>query len=245
VNWTLNRLAGFDTETSGINVETDRIVTACLVQCGGGQPTVSRTWVSDADGIDIPDAAARIHGYDTARVRKEGTPAAQVIGEMVAALAEVQQAGIPIVAMNASFDLTLADREARRHGVNQLTDLMGETGLTVIDPMVIDRQMSHRSGRRTLTDLCAHYEVRLDGAHTADADAIAACRVAWRLGQRYPQVGGRTVAELHAEQVEWAAAQARSRAAYFARTPGKEHLAVGVREAWPLVPFAAAEGATV
>jgi DNA polymerase-3 subunit epsilon len=240
VSWNLSRLAGFDLETTGVDPEADRIVSACVVQVGGNHPTESRTWLADP-GVPIPDGAARVHGITTAKARDEGRPAVEVVEQLVAALAEVVAADVPLVIMNAPFDLTMLDREARRHGVIPLTDIVGD-GLRVIDPKVIDKQMSKRAGKRTLTDLCTHYEVRLDGAHTADADAIAACRVAWRLGQRYPQIGGRTVAELHTAQIEWAASQARSLRAYFARTAGKGSWAEGVRPDWPMVPFAVAEG---
>jgi DNA polymerase-3 subunit epsilon len=46
--------------------------------------------------------------------------------------------------------------------------------------------------------------------------------------------------ELHDRQVQWAAAQARSLAAYFRRTPGKEAWADDVRTEWPIVPFGGA-----
>lgn len=244
MSWHLERLAGFDLETSGISVDNDRIVTGCVVQVGGGLPVQSTTWVSDAGGIEIPAEAARIHGYDTARVRAEGQPATEVVEQITAALAQVQADGIPLVIMNAPFDLTMLDREARRHGSIPLVDILGGDKLRVIDPKVIDGQVSHRKGRRTLTDLCQHYKVLLDGAHTADADAIAACRVAWRIGQWEQSLQGKPVAELHELQVQWARSQANSRRAYFARTPGKEEWAKSVRPEWPLIPFVTAEEAT-
>jgi len=171
----------------------------------------------------------------TERARAEGRPAAEVVEQVVAALAESVVAGLPIVAMNASFDLTMLDREARRHGVQPLTDIVGDD-LHVVDPKVLDKQVSRRKGRRTLSDLCEHYQVPLDGAHSADADAIAACRVAWRLGSTVPQLGALGIEDLHQAQIKWAEAQGRSLAAYFARTPGKESWADGVRTEWPLVP---------
>lgn len=233
--WHTGRLAGFDTESSGLDVESDRIVTAAVVQCGAGHPTQSATWLADP-GVDIPAAATAVHGITTERVRTEGRPAAEVVEQVVSALTQVVLSGVPVVAMNAAFDLTLLDREARRHGIKPLTDTTGGD-LRVIDPMVIDRQTDpYRPGRRTLTDLCQHYQVALDGAHTADADAIAACRVAWRIGQLRLELAAMPVDELHARQVVWAAAQAAERAAYFGRTPGKEHLARSVRGDWPLVP---------
>ncbi|MEV8477849.1 exonuclease domain-containing protein [Streptomyces sp. NPDC051173] len=242
MSWYLGRLAGFDTESTGVDVENDRIVTACVVQCGGGHPTRSATWMADP-GIEIPEDAAKIHGITTERARAEGQPAGQVVEQVIAALSQVVLAGIPLVAMNASFDLTMLDREARRHGVCPLSELVGDQ-LRVIDPQVLDKKIDRfRRGGRKLEDLCRTYDVRLDGAHTADADAIAACRVAWRIAQKEPTIGSASLAFLHEEQIGWATEQADSLAAYFARTPGREHLADGVRPEWPLIPFEVVPGA--
>ena len=235
MTWFNGRLAGFDLETTGVDVENDRIVTACAVQCGGGHPTQSATWMADP-GVEIPEGAAKVHGITTERARAEGRPAAEVVEQLVAALAECVLAGQPIVAMNASFDLTILDREARRHGVQPLVDIVGDD-LKVIDPRVLDKKIDpYRRGGRKLEDLCRTYGVRLDGAHSADADAIAACRVAWRIGQKEPAIGNATVAFLHGKQIDWAREQAESLADYFRRTPGKESWADGVRTEWPLIP---------
>lgn len=241
MHWHLGRLAGFDLETTGIDVEQDRIVTACVVQVGAGQPTQTANWLADP-GIDIPEAAARVHGITTERARAEGRPAAEVVEQLVAALAEVVLAGTPVVAMNAAFDLTMLDREARRHGVQPLVDIVGDD-LRVIDPRVLDKKVDpYRRGGRKLEDLCRHYEVALDGAHSADADAIAACRVAWRIASREPRIGGADPTQLHGWQVEWARQQAESLADYFRRTPGKESWADGVRTEWPFIPAQRAGG---
>ncbi|MDX3074587.1 3'-5' exonuclease [Streptomyces sp. MI02-7b] len=236
MSWYLGRMCGFDLETTGIDVETDRIVTACIVQVGGNHPTASDTWLADP-GIDIPEEAAKVHGITTEQARAEGHPAASVVQDLVSGLVQVVTHGIPVVAMNASFDLTMLDREARRHGIAPLSDVVGDE-LRVVDPRVLDKRVDrYRRGGRTLTDLCRHYDVPLDGAHSADADAIAACRVAWRIASRYPEVGRALLDELHDQQIGWAREQAEGLADYFRRTPGKEHQADGVRTEWPLIPF--------
>ncbi|WP_367140407.1 MULTISPECIES: 3'-5' exonuclease [Streptomyces] len=230
MTWHLNRLAGFDLETTGIDVEVDRIVTACVVQCGGDLPVASATWLCDP-GIDIPEQAAAVHGITTERARAEGLPAAEVVADVLAALGQVIAAGIPVVAMNARYDLTLLDREARRHGLDPLP------AGPVIDPFVLDKHLDRfRRGTRKLVDLCKHYGVQLGDAHTADADAIAACRIAWRIGSTRPELAAMPLEALHTQQAAWAAEQAQSLADYFRRTPGKEHQAAGVRPEWPVIP---------
>jgi DNA polymerase-3 subunit epsilon len=229
-------LAGFDLETTGVDVETDRIVTACVVQCGGKHPTQSQTWLANP-GVDIPDAAAAVHGITTEQAQAEGQPAGQVVEQVVAALVEAVFCGIPIVVMNASFDLTMLDREARRHRVMPLSDRVGDA-LHVIDPFVIDKEVDrYRKGKRTLTDLCAHYEVPLKGAHSADGDALAACRVAWRLGSRYPKLAELDLDALHKNQVEWRAAWAADFEAHL-RSKGQANAVVD--GSWPLRPVGGA-----
>lgn len=231
MSWHTGRLAGFDLETTGLDPETARIVTACIVQCGGGQAVQSVTWLSDVDGAEIPAEATAIHGITTDRARSEGTDLREVVEQVLGALGQIILSCIPIVAMNARYDLTVLDRETRRYGMTPLTLLAAD--IRVIDPYVIDKQTDrYRRGSRKLTALCDHYEVRLDGAHSADADAIAACRVVWRLGQRHPQLAALSLDELHTAQIAWAAEQAASLQEYFRR---KDPHAV-VRGEWPLIP---------
>lgn len=235
MTWHLGRLCGFDLETTSADPETARIVTACVVLVGGGEPVEPASWVADP-GVDIPEEAARIHGYTTERARAEGRPAAEVVEQIVAALAQVVRDGIPVVAMNAAFDLTVLDREARRHHIRPLAHVAGDA-LRVVDPRVLDKQFDrYRRGGRTLTDLCRTYQVKLDGAHSADADAIAACRVAWRIAQEHPELAAASLELVHEKQVGWAREQAESLADHFRRTRGKESWADGVRGDWPLIP---------
>ncbi|MDX3725282.1 3'-5' exonuclease, partial [Streptomyces caniscabiei] len=76
----------------------------------------------------------------------------------------------------------------------------------------------------------------LDGAHDSAADAVAAARVAWRLGATRPELAAMDIEALHHAQIKWAAEQAEGLREYFAKTPGKEHLAETVQADWPLVP---------
>lgn len=228
MSWHLNRMCGFDLETTGPDPETARIVTACVVQCGGGQPVQSATWLTDVNGNEIPDEAANIHGITTEQARAEGTPLAEAVAEIVAALTQVTASGVPVVAMNARYDLTVLDREARRFGIDPLP-----AGFPVVDPFVLDKRFDkYRRGSRKLTALCEHYQVPIGDAHSADADAIAACRVAWRQGTKYRELAGLSLENLHTAQVGWAAEQAASLQEYFRK---KDPAAV-VEGAWPLIP---------
>ncbi|MPY72574.1 MAG: 3'-5' exonuclease, partial [Alphaproteobacteria bacterium] len=153
------------------------------------------------------------------------------IAEIARSLGGAWNEGLPVIAYNACFDLTVLDREMRRHGFAPLTPG------AVVDPLVIDRQVDrYRRGKRTLEAACARYDARLDGAHDAGADAIAAARVAWRLAKRYPDIAGMTLDELHRAQVEWKREQSDSLREYW-REIGDPR-AGEVDGSWPVVPYA-------
>ena len=203
----------FDLETTGVDVAADRIVTAHVgVLDAGGAVIRAHDWLADP-GVEIPAGASAIHGITTDRARAEGRPAAEVVREVVDALSGLLDAGIPVVAYNAPYDFSLLKHEAVRHGVTPI-----ENPFPVIDPLVMDKAYDRwRRGKRTLEVVAAHYAVRLDGAHQASADAIAAGRLAQALAGRYAPWLPATAQELHTRQISWARAQAESLTEYFIR----------------------------
>ncbi|MGI5395923.1 3'-5' exonuclease [Streptomyces sp. CA-251251] len=232
--WFEGPLAAFDTETTGVDVETDRIVSAALVvqDAPGLRPRVTRWLVNP--GVPVPESATAVHGLTEEHLQRHGRWPAPVMYEIAEALAEQARAGRPLVVMNAPFDLTLVDRELRRHRASSLGRWLERTSLHVLDPRVLDKHMDrYRKGRRTLTDLCAHYGVELEGAHDAAADAQAALEVVRSVGRRFPgRLERLSVAELHTLQAVWHAGQARGLQAWFALNGTEE----AVDPAWPLRP---------
>lgn len=225
--WHQAPLCAWDTETTSAQPEEARIVTSTFVRIVGSQ-VETKTWLFDP-GVEIPAEAAAIHGVTTERARAEGTDPAEGIVEIADELCEAWGRGEPVVVMNAPFDFTILDREMRRfhgHGI--------EIPGVVIDPMVIDRALDpYRRGKRTLTDLCAHYGVRIDGAHDATADALAAARVAYRLAQKWPEHLTRTE-DLNDLQTGWRDAWAVNFIDYL-RKQGKP--TDDVSGAWPIRPY--------
>lgn len=203
----------FDLETTGVDVRHDRIVTAHVgVLDADGAVLNARDWLADP-GVAIPDGAAAIHGVTTAHARAHGRPAREVVAEVVAALAGLFAAGMPVVAYNAPYDFSLLKQEALRHGITPL-----ESPGPIIDPLVVDKRYDrYRRGKRTLSVVAAHYAVRLDAAHEASADAVAAGRVAQALAERYAAWLPETLDELHTRQIGWARSQAESLTEYFVR----------------------------
>ncbi|MEU5437054.1 3'-5' exonuclease [Streptomyces sp. NPDC020719] len=232
--WYEGPLAAFDTETTGVDVERDRMVSAALVVQDGpaARPRVTRWLVNP--GIPVPEGATAVHGLTDEHLRLNGRWPAPVMEEVARALAEQCAAGRPLVVMNAPFDLTLLDRELRRHRASSLARYLDGAPLCVLDPRVLDKHLDrYRKGRRTLTDLCAHYEVVLEGAHDAAADALAALEVVRAVGRRFAaRLERLTPTELHTLQTGWHAAQARGLQAWFTRNGTPEP----VDPAWPLRP---------
>ncbi|KNB49819.1 exonuclease domain-containing protein [Streptomyces caatingaensis] len=230
--WFEGPLAAFDTETTGVDVERDRIVSAALVvQSQAGASPVTTRWLVNP-GVPVPEGATAIHGLTDVHLQRYGRWPAPVMEEVGRALAEQSAAGTPLVVMNAPFDLTLLDRELRRHRASSLAAYLGAAPLCVLDPWVLDKHLDrYRKGRRTLADLCAHYGVELAGAHDAAADATAAMAVVRAIGQRFAvRLERLSAAELHTRQAVWHAAQARGLQAWFARNGSEEEC----DPAWPL-----------
>ncbi|MEV6804547.1 3'-5' exonuclease [Streptomyces sp. NPDC051132] len=232
--WYEGPLAAFDTETTGVDVEADRIVSAAVVvqDAPGTRPRVSRWLVNP--GVPVPEAATAVHGLTEEHLQHHGRWPAPVMYEIAEQLAEHATLGRPLVVMNAPFDLTLLDRELRRHRASPLERWFPSVPLLVLDPRVLDKQLDrYRKGRRTLTDLCGHYGVTLQDAHDAAADALAALEVVRALGHRFAtRLERLSPAELHALQADWHAAQARGLQAWFARSGSAETVCTD----WPLRP---------
>ena len=80
--------------------------------------------------------------------------------------------------------------------------------------------------------VCAHYNVSLDNAHQADADALGAAQLALRLAETYPQLCTTPTAELMTQQTEWQKERQQSLRDYLARV-GRNYSAVETE--WPLL----------
>ena len=213
VAWHKGPMAGFDLETTGVDVEQDRIVTASLVWIfppasdSERARTIEQTTIVNP-GVPIPPGATAVHGITDERAAAEGQDPEAVLQSLVTELGHIIQAGTPIVGMNLVYDLTLLDRECRRWGVPALDRIE-----PVVDVRVLDKHVSWRRGPRKLQDLCSFWGVKLDQAHHSGADALASLRLAFVLAERHPQFQI-PLAELHARQIGWHAEQVASFAGY-------------------------------
>ncbi|WP_100447569.1 exonuclease domain-containing protein [Glycomyces xiaoerkulensis] len=230
--WFQGPLLGFDTETTGVVPAESRIVQAALVTVdpvGPDRETVGwmgESWLIDP-GVPIPPGASRVHGITDQKARAEGEVPVKALGEIAAALGAAIEAGTPVVAFRAGFDLTMLSYELDRHAIPQ----PDWDRISVVDPAVLDKRVDrYRKGKRTLGATAEHYGVELDGAHSATGDAAATVALARVIGTRFPEVGSMEPRELHEAQVRWHAEDAASLEAYFRRR-GREE---SVERRWPL-----------
>ncbi len=209
MSWHREPLAGFDLETTGTDPREARIVTAAVIELRDGEPAVRREWLADP-GVTIPAEAVAVHGISNERAASEGRPADRVADAVADVLAGYWRAGVPVVAYNAAFDLTLLSAELRRYGLPSLRERLGGVEpAPVVDPYTIDRWVDrYRRGKRNLEAVCQEYGVVLGAAHDAAADALAAARLARAIALRHPKVAALGPAELHRSQIEWYAAWA-------------------------------------
>lgn len=198
--WVDQPMVGFDTETTGVDVDRDRIVTAALVRRTAAGTQVSR-WLIDP-GVEIPAAATAVHGITTEHARAHGCAPREALDEIASELAAAVTRAEPVVAFNASYDLTLLDVELRRHRLPTLPDRLGHPVRAVLDPLVLDRHLDrYRRGKRRLADVCAHYGVAAHGLHSADADVVATLDVLAAMAQAFPQLADAEPEALHDSQV--------------------------------------------
>lgn len=259
--WHTGRLCAFDLETTGVDVEADRIVTAAVIGLGGSGQTEAYEWLADP-GIEIPAEAAAVHGITTEHARAKGERAHDVVDQIAESLAIRGALGDAVVGHNVPYDLTLLDRECRRHELPTLHDRLDGALLHVIDTRVLDthclpyrKRPSKTQGARQLITLAQVYGLPWDeaAAHGCSYDALIATRVAFRIGQlahmpreewpepirtarrpRFHALDGLTLAELHAAQIEWHAEQAAGLESHFR----KSNPQAVVDRSWPLRPWA-------
>ncbi|MEE2040092.1 exonuclease domain-containing protein [Nocardiopsis sp. CT-R113] len=243
-------MTGLDLETTGTDPEDARIVQYAVV---GTTPDLADVQQLVNPGVDVPDEAAAIHGLTTDMVQAEGIPALRAVAEIVAHIAAGVAAGRPLVGHNISYDLTVIDRECRRHLGQGLEELVGAPVRPVVDTVVLSKKVdpyrkrvSETQGAHALRTCVEHLVTPRwpsvvwdeEQAHGARYDCRMSLYVAAAVLSR-PALSRHTPESLHDAQVGWRATQCASLQAYF-RNPGKAgenhdpHSVVDGR--WPIIP---------
>jgi DNA polymerase-3 subunit epsilon len=231
MGWHRELLIGFDLETTGTDPREARIVTGAVIEVRAGEPMGRREWLADP-GVEIPADAVAVHGISNERAAAEGRPADRVADAIADVLVAYWKTGVPVVAYNAAFDLTLLSAELRRYALPSLSDRLGGAPAPVIDPYTIDRWVDrYRRGKRNLEAVCAEYGIVLGAAHNASADALAAARLASAIADRHPKIAALGAAELHQRQIQWYAEWAADFQSFLRRKGDEGAVVDGT---WPL-----------
>jgi DNA polymerase-3 subunit epsilon len=228
------RRCGWDTETTSKEPAEARIVTAAIVGRGGVSPEHSQEWLINP-GVPIPPETTAIHGVDDAKAQAEGQDPKAALEEIAETLARILRYGMPLVAFNTAYDWTVLHYELERHGLPTVYDRVGPGPLSLLDPHVIDRQVTPRvrgKGARKLKPTCERYGIALENWHTAEADARAALLLTDAMFGYHPQLADMGPQQLYAAQKAWRAEQQTSLQEFLRKSDPAAYCA----PEWPLLP---------
>ena len=169
-----NPLVFFDLETTGTNINSDRIVEICYLKVYPNGNEESKTLRINPE-MHIPEASSAIHGIYDADVAD--CPTFKEVAQNIANDIE----GCDLAGFNSNrFDIPLLAEEFLRAGVD--IDMMKRK---FIDVQVI----FHKLEQRTLSAAYKFYcDKNLEDAHTAEADTRATYEVLKAQLDRYPDV---------------------------------------------------------
>ena len=169
-----NPLVFFDLETTGTNINADRIVEICYLKVYPNGNEESKTLRINPE-MHIPEASSAIHGIYDADVAD--CPTFKDVAKKIAADIE----GCDLAGFNSNrFDIPVLAEEFLRAGVD--VDLMKRK---FVDVQVI----YHKLEQRTLSAAYKFYcGKNLEDAHTAEADTRATYEVLKAQLDHYPEV---------------------------------------------------------
>lgn len=254
MKWCEGRLLAFDLESTSADPEHARIVQYAVAWVGGRTLASHQETVVDP-GVEVPEEAAAIHGLTTDMVRAQGQDAAAAVGWLVEVFALARRQGRPVVGHNVVYDLTVLDREVRRHlNPDGLEVAVGGPVRPVVDTMVLSKHVDPYR-RRVSADQGAHVLKTCvqqlipaewgiawsdEDAHGALYDCLMAARVAVAAARKHPEIGDVDAEALHEAQVGWKADQSASLQTYL-RSPKageRQDPDAVVAGDWPIIPAA-------
>jgi len=169
-----NPLIFLDLETTGININKDRIVEISLLKIYPNGKEESKTRRINPE-MPIPEEATKIHGITDEDVKD--CPPFKSIAKSLAALIE----GCDLAGFNSNrFDIPLLAEEFLRAGVD--VDMNRRKFVDV-------QTIFHKMEQRTLSAAYKFYCNRdLDNAHSAEGDTMATYEVLKAQLDRYPEL---------------------------------------------------------
>ncbi|MCA1812096.1 MAG: 3'-5' exonuclease [Halobacteriales archaeon] len=184
------RFLALDTETTGTNPRSDRIIDLCILEVTDRLDPV-RSWIQRFNpGTPIPEAATQVHGIRDQDVQ-DAPSFASAAGRIQGLLADA----VVIACNGRSFDVPLLHAELVR---------AGQPGLPLRQAIIDPYQLFLEDRPGTLIGASRHYLQREhEGAHNAEADVRAmldVLRVQWAVRHhRAPHLDDL----VHREDKEW------------------------------------------
>ena len=172
-----------DTETTGLDPRSARIVEIAAVRLNGGCLDETSSFRSLVNcGGPIPAAASRIHGIDDGMV-SDAPQFAAVWPELSRFIGDTV-----VIGHSIGFDLAVIRSECKRAGASWQAPLALDTGLLA---QVVAPDLAQHS----LESLAAWLRVELSGRHSALGDAVTTARIFCALVPKLRDRGIRTLAE--------------------------------------------------
>lgn len=203
MTWLDAPLLAIDTETTGTDPETARVLQVTLGHSdypGGWHPVTGYLY---NPAVEIPAASSEVHHLtaDVLRERSAGVDPVAWVTEAHRTLSEAAHYGTPIVGHNLRYDLTVLDREFDRYGVGPMP-----SDLICLDTLILFRRLDWSTGGRTLSKLAERNGITFP-AHDAEADALASLRLLHIIARENELLPHIDPSDIHRLQVGWYAAQ--------------------------------------
>lgn len=211
MKWKEEPILFVDTETTGTDPESDRVVELAMALMLEGEVRWAYTTVVNPE-VPIPEGAASVHGIHDADVKD--APTFADLMELVGLCMDYRFCG----AYNAPFDKNILAGEFRRCGVDFDKEFW-------FDPLIVARHFItiRARGVHRLENVATRLGIALgEAAHTAAADTIAAGKVLHHYAKKLPDA----LDEYVALQQQWSANQWSEWVGYcnrVGRNPGKRY----------------------
>jgi DNA polymerase III subunit epsilon len=163
-------IVAIDTETTGRDPASDRVVEVACVRWERGEITLRKSWLINP-GRPIPKEAFDVHGISDEAV-KDAPSFADIVHELLEAVA----GAIPL-AYNAEFDRKQLTSELSRLAAPATPPPAFQKNVEWIDPLVWARELQKLEKSRALGEVAARLGIELTNAHRATDDAEAALNI--------------------------------------------------------------------
>jgi DNA polymerase-3 subunit epsilon len=167
------RLVALDTEASGFEVGTDRLLSIAVIEIEENQIQLDQCveWLVYQSGM-VPNKATEIHGILPSDSLK-GQPERDVLEELLPRIS-----GALVIGHQIWFDaLMLHDALRRNFGIGFRNPVI-DVGLMAMNELQPFRKTGYINQRPpNIEDLCAHLGLPLTERHTAEGDAYMAAEI--------------------------------------------------------------------